>query len=212
MVIRQLEPAVLFDSNIYLIEGSEKTALIDTGTGFGADATIDFLKKCIGKKTLDYVIVTHRHFDHVGGLGRIIEEFSPEVFASEEDGTPLREGDSESTLGTKFGGKINPMDITFFEDKLDLGGHVLSPIGTPGHTVGSICVLDEVTKSLFSGDTLFVGGVGNTEHPTGSFQQLIDSLKKLAKYDFRALYPGHGPFVENDGRTQLEKALKMVGA
>ena len=214
MSIRQIEPALLFDSNMYLISGAERTALIDTGTGFMVDATIKSLKELLGGRELDIVILTHRHYDHVGGLRGIIKEFSPKLYAGPDDAAPLREGDSESTLGTKFGGSIDPMDVTDFRegDKIDLGGHMLTAIYTPGHTIGSICVLDEVTGSLFSGDTVFVDGVGNTMHPTGSEKMLIDSLKKLSEVQFSGLYPGHGPIVTSDGQQYVAKGLKMMGA
>jgi glyoxylase-like metal-dependent hydrolase (beta-lactamase superfamily II) len=214
MSITQVEPALRFDSNMYLIVGSERTALIDTGTGFAVDATIDSLKKHLGGRKLDIVILTHRHYDHVGGLRGIIKEFSPVLYAGPEDAAPLREGDSESTLGTKFGGSIDPMGVIDFceGDRIDLGGHVLRSIYTPGHTIGSICVLDEVTGSLFSGDTVFVDGVGNTMHPTGSEKMLIDSLKKLSEIQFSGLYPGHGPIVTSGGQEYVAKGLKMMGA
>ena len=213
MSIIQIEPALLFDSNMYLVIGSERTVLIDTGTGFAVNSTIDSLKKGLNGRSLDAVILTHRHYDHVGGLRAIIKEFSPKLYAGPDDAKPLREGDSDSTLGTKFGGSIDPMDVIDFRegDRIDLGGHVLTPLYTPGHTIGSICVLDEVSGSLFSGDTVFVDGVGNTTHPTGSEKMLIESLKRLNGIEFDGLYPGHGPFVTKDGKRFVEKGLRMMG-
>lgn len=214
MTIQQIEPSVLFDSNIYLLIGSDCTALIDTGTGFGADATIKSMKTALGGRSLDYVIITHRHYDHVGGLGRIINEFFPKVYAGKDDAKPLREGDSASTLGVQFGGKIDPMDVIDYNegDKIDLGGHRLVCIETPGHTVGSICVLDEVTGSLFSGDIVFIDGIGNTTYPTGSPTAMVSSLRKLFNIDFNGLYPGHGPSLSKGGKEHVERGLHMMGA
>ena len=213
MSIVQIEPALLFDSNMYVIIGSERTALIDTGTGFKVDSTIESIKEILGGRKLDMVILTHRHYDHVGGLRGIIREFSPALYAGPDDAEPLRKGDSESTLGTKFGGSIDAMDVKDFRegDKLDLGGHFLTPFYTPGHTIGSICVLDEMTGAMFSGDTVFVDGVGNTMHPTGSDKMLIESLKKLSTIQFDGLYPGHGPVVQKDGMRYVVKGLAQMG-
>lgn len=214
MSIVQIQPALLFDSNIYLVLGSEKTAMIDTGTGFAVDQTIESVKNVLNGRPLDYVFVTHCHYDHVGGLGAIIEEFSPKkVFAGKKDAVPLREGDTEPTLGSRFGGAIRPMDVTNFDegDKVDLGKHILVAIDTPGHTAGSISIIDEVTRALFSGDTVFVDGVGNTTFPTGSAVMMIKSLKKLEGIEFNGFYPGHGPVVNTGGLEFVKKGLRSMG-
>lgn len=213
MSIIQIEPALLFDSNIYLVVGSDRTALIDTGTGFASDQVVERIHKALGERNLDIVILTHRHYDHVGGLWRIEDRFSPVVYAGSMDAIPLREGDSESTLGTRFGGSIRPTDVIDLNegDIMDLGGHRLRCISTPGHTVGSICLFDEATSSLFSGDTAFIDGVGNTSHPTGSDSMLIESLKKLNEMEFKGFYPGHGPTVSKDGKVYFKKVIVSMG-
>ena len=214
MSIQQIEPASLFDSNIYMIMGSDLTVLIDTGTGFGIDAMIPSIRKHLGGRHLDAVILTHRHFDHVGGLGRIIAEFSPDhVFAGPADAVPLREGDSESTLGTKFGGSIASTSITDYRegDIIDLGGHTLRCIETPGHTIGSICIYDESSHALFSGDTVFFDGVGNTIHPTGSQEMLIRSLRRLQDLEINGFYPGHGPALSKGGNEFVKRGLALLG-
>lgn len=213
-MIAQLEPAMLFDSNIFLVIGSEATALIDTGTGFQSASTIASIEKRLGDRPLDILILTHRHFDHVGGAGAIIDRYHPKVYAGTADAEPLRQGDSESTLGTKFQGAISPMDIIDLHegDVIDLGDHKLKVIDTPGHTIGSICLLDTETKSLFSGDCFFFDGVGNWEHPTGDVHQLYDSLKKLTGYEFEALYSGHGPCPKQDGMRYLKNAISFTEA
>ena len=79
------------------------------------------------------------------------------------------------------------------KDKLKLKGLELEVLHTPGHTPGSICLYGD--KRLFSGDTLFAGGVGRTDLPGGNFRQLKDSLehKILKLSDEVVVYPGHGP-------------------
>jgi len=214
MTIEQLEPASLYDSNIYLLSG-ERTVLIDTGTGFQVDDTIRDIRKILNGRSLDIVILTHRHYDHVGGLNAIITEFGPkEVYAGSRDAEPLREGDTKSTLGTSFGGKISPSDVKDLNDGdvVDIGAHRLRTIWTPGHTIGSICLYDEVTGSLFAGDTVFFNGVGRYDLPTSSLDQLIDSLRKLSKIDITGFYPGHGPSVQKGGNEAVLRGLRQVGA
>ena len=211
MAITQLEPAILFDSNIFLVTG-DRNVLIDTGTGFKVEDTIREIRKVLGKKRLDTVVITHRHYDHVGGLRGIIKEFSPKVYAGTLDAVPLREGDSESTMGTSFGGTIDKMTVEDLEegDVIDTGEHKLSVIETPGHTSGSISLSDQVTGALFTGDTVFADGIGRYDLPTASKDQLIKSLQRLSGLDINGFYPGHGPSVQRGGKEYVERGLRMI--
>jgi len=212
MAIEQVEIANLFDSNIYLISG-DRTILIDTGTGFQSDEIISSLKKMLNGRSLDILILTHRHYDHVGGAGNIIKEFRPKVYAGRMDAQPLRDGDVSSTLGDKFGGNLDNMDVTDLNDGdvIDIGGHRLRVIDTPGHTIGSISLYDEATGSMFTGDTVFVGGIGRYDLPTASVDELIRSLRKLSTMDINGFYPGHGPYVPEGGNEHIINGLRMLG-
>jgi len=211
MAITQLEPAILFDSNIFLVTG-EKTVLVDTGTGFKVEGTIKEIKRVLGGRKLDIVVITHRHYDHVGGLRGIIKEFSPKVYAGTFDAVPLREGDSESTMGTSFGGTIDETDVEDLKDGdvIDLKDHKLLVIETPGHTSGSISLSDQVTGALFTGDTVFTDGIGRYDLPTASRDQLVASLQRLSGMDIHGFYPGHGPSVPEGGKEYIERGLRMM--
>jgi glyoxylase-like metal-dependent hydrolase (beta-lactamase superfamily II) len=212
MAIEQVELAQLFDSNIYLISG-ERTALVDAGIGFQADDTIGFIRKMLNGRKLDVLILTHRHYDHVGGANAIIREFGPKVYTGKGDAEPLKKGDRASTLGERFGGTLDPMDINELKDGdvIDIGGHRLRIIATPGHTIGSICLFDEATGALFTGDTVFVGGIGRCDFPTGSTAQLVGSLEKLNALKINGFYPGHGPSVPEGGNEHIINGLRMLG-
>ena len=212
MAIEQVEMAQLFDSNIYLISGN-KTILIDSGIGFQASDTLASIRKMLNGRALDMLMLTHRHYDHVGGAAAVIKEFDPDVYIGKDDAAPLREGDRASTLGAEFGGPLEPTDVKDLNegDIFDIKDHRLRVISTPGHTIGSISLYDEVTGALFTGDTVFVGGVGKWSLPTGSENMLIDSLKKLSKLKVNGFYPGHGPYVEKGGNEHIINGLRMMG-
>ena len=212
MAIEQVELAQLFDSNIYLISG-DRTVIIDAGIGFQADDTIAFIKKMLNTRKLDILILTHRHYDHVGGANAIISEFHPKVYTGRLDAEPLRKGDRASTLGERFGGPLDPMDVEDLKDGdiIDIGAHRLRVIETPGHTIGSISLYDEVTGALFTGDTVFVGGIGRYDHPTGDPSQLINSLQKLSELKINGFYPGHGPAIAAGGNEHIINGLRMMG-
>ena len=213
MTIEQVPQALLFDSNMFLVIGEKQVALIDTGTGFQSGAILSSIDKILCGRSLDLVILTHRHYDHVGGLPMIIDRYQPMVYAGAKDAEPLVIGDSESTMGTAFGGSIPEMDVKSVSegDEFDLGCHILRIIETPGHTIGSICILDTVTGALFSGDTFFVDGVGRTDLPTASFSDLKSSLLKLRNIKFNGLFPGHGPVIKAGGMQFLEKNINQLG-
>jgi glyoxylase-like metal-dependent hydrolase (beta-lactamase superfamily II) len=212
MAIEQVELAQLFDSNIYLISG-DRTVLVDAGIGFQADDTIAYIKEMLNGRRLDVLVLTHRHYDHVGGAAAIMNELGPKVYAGRGDTEPLRTGDRRSSLGTQFGGSLEPMDVGDLDDGdiIDIGEHRLKVIATPGHTTGSISLYDEITGALFTGDTVFVGGIGRCDYPTGSSEQLIDSLKKLSTMKINGFYPGHGPCIPDGGNEHIINGLRMMG-
>ena len=117
-------------------------------------------------------------------------------------------------MGTAFGGRIERTDVEGLKegDVLDLGDWTLTVIETPGHTAGSICLYDAERKALFTGDLLFMNGVGNTTDPTGDAGELKASLRKLSGYDIIGLYPGHGPYQTKGSYEQLRGAMRMMGA
>jgi glyoxylase-like metal-dependent hydrolase (beta-lactamase superfamily II) len=75
---------------------------------------------------------------------------------------------------------------------LNFGDYELEVINTPGHTPGSICILEKKTKTLFSGDTLFDKGIYGRTDLGGSEIELKKSIKKLYELDWKILCPGHG--------------------
>jgi len=200
-----------FDSNIFLIVG-DMTALIDSGTGLDMDPLIGRIDRCLDGRRLDYLILTHAHFDHVGGANGISKRFGCKVLIGEHDLKAVSDADSSIVLNGLFNEHIEPIAATGLKDgqMVDLIGHELKVIHTPGHTKGSICLYDRMTRSLFTGDTVFESGVGRTDFPTGSARELIGSLRDLTGYDIGGMYPGHGECPKN-GSLSVERGLRMMG-
>ena len=212
MAFRMLKQTLLFDSNKYLIEG-DRPILVDTGTGFKVEQAIAEIKEILDGRDLQMIVLTHRHFDHVGGAKAIADEFSAEVMMAPRDSQVVRDGDSEATLGTDFGGKIEPMDITDLHEGqiLSTGLHDIEVIYSPGHSAGSIALYDRTNRALLSGDTVFVGGLGRYDLPSASVQELVSSLRKLSEFEVEGLYPGHGPAVDSGGWDHIRNGLRMLG-
>ncbi|MDP6459276.1 MAG: MBL fold metallo-hydrolase, partial [Candidatus Hydrothermarchaeota archaeon] len=96
---------------------------------------------------------------------------------------------------------------------IELGQYSLKVLHTPGHTPGSICLLDEESKTLFSGDTLFPGGSFGRVDLGGNGGEIIQSLKRLSGIDFDILLPGHEGVTKNgkeQARLSADNALEFL--
>ena len=200
------------DSNVYLVTG-DRNVLVDTGLARDPSRLISRIRSALNGSDLDMLVLTHCHADHVGGLDAVAREFGCKAYAHPEDAARLREGDSEYILDRMFGFRLGKCDVGDLPDGhvIDTGDHRLRVVHTPGHTRGSICLYDEATCALISGDTLFAGGVGRTDFPGGSRSDMERSLNSLRRFDIKGLYPGHGIHVEHDGNDYLAEGLSMFG-
>jgi glyoxylase-like metal-dependent hydrolase (beta-lactamase superfamily II) len=180
----QVHPLTLgaFQTHCYIVfdDGSDSCVVIDPG--YDPATVLDTVAQ-LGK-TVAAVLLTHGHFDHVGGVRHIADATGCPVYLSEyELALPqeLTDGPLYYTHTYSFG------------EDLSLAGLKLQALHTPGHTAGSVCLLTQ--GAMFSGDTLFAGTCGRTDLPTGSYKEILLSLQKLAALpkDY-TVYPGHGHF------------------
>jgi glyoxylase-like metal-dependent hydrolase (beta-lactamase superfamily II) len=200
------------ESNAYLLL-CEKPLLIDVGTGARLGETAKRMKARLGGKKLSTLVLSHMHFDHTGGAAALQELTGAKALAHPPDSKALADGDGSMTCSGWLGERQRPMKIAALKEGevIDGGDVKLEVLHTPGHSAGSICLLDQDTRDLFSGDTLFTnGGVGRWDLPTGDHGALVASLERLLKLEIRGLYPGHGPHTENDGHQHIEMGLRMA--
>ena len=136
------------------------------------------------------VLLTHGHYDHIGGCGALYGAGAP-VYCGEDEKRLIFSDDNRAI----FHGITIPefaIHATVKDgDELNLCGMKIKVISTPGHTAGGVCYL--IGGNVFSGDTLFSGSVGRTDLATGSFPALVKSIKKLyALNGDYTVFPGHG--------------------
>ena len=147
--------------------------------------------------TVQYIINTHGHVDHIGGDYEMKTKTGAPVLIHEADAPRLEVVDSfleEFSHGTAKPFKAD--QLLHDGDVIQVGETIqLQVIHTPGHTPGGICLKLVGEDLIFSGDTLFQGSIGRTDFPGGSFPELMKSIReKLMVFpDETAVYPGHGP-------------------
>ncbi len=144
---------------------------------------------------LQAIWLTHAHFDHIYGVAPLASEYGVPVMMSPDDKEVLCDS---AVMPGRFG--LKSPDVSFGTvdikdgDELKCGDAVFKVIATPGHTPGCVCFYDEEDKVLFSGDTLFAGSIGRTDHLGGDYDKeivsIMDTLMGLpGDVD---VVPGHG--------------------
>ncbi|MBC8208296.1 MAG: MBL fold metallo-hydrolase [Desulfobulbaceae bacterium] len=143
--------------------------------------------------SLTSIIATHGHPDHVCSNRLLKEATGAQIVMHEVDAEFFARPETEkffSVLGLEA--SPAPDLLVKDDDVIMVGEEALRVIHTPGHTPGGICLYH--APDLFTGDTLFVGGLGRTDFPGGSHEQLISSIttRLLVLPDETVVWPGHG--------------------
>jgi glyoxylase-like metal-dependent hydrolase (beta-lactamase superfamily II) len=182
----------LYCGNSFLLLGAWNTiedinAVIDTGSDGYIIKEIERIYTGVGKNPVDKVVLTHNHFDHIGGAEFIKKKYNAKIYANIFNGTLvdyiIKEG-----------------------DVIKLAEHDFLVIHTPGHSTDSICLYNEEEQVLFSGDTtLIVRDNGGTYTP-----DYIESLDKLSKLKIKTIYPGHGDPITENPEGMIRSTIKNV--
>lgn len=189
MIIEQIKVGVMAVFS-YIVGCGEKKegVIIDPG---GEEELILKKVKELGF-TVRYIINTHSHPDHTCGNKAIADTTGAKIVIHKLDAPHLTSMDY-GPFSFALGGQTSPCAQVLVDDGdiVKVGNVELEVIHTPGHTPGSICLYTD--KNLFTGDTLFVEGIGRTDLPGGSMDTLIKSVKEkiLILPDDTIVWPGH---------------------
>ncbi len=191
-----------FKTNCYLVSNDEENRffLVDPG---GKIKNFD-----VSSYKIDYILLTHGHFDHISNVAEYKELTGAKVVISKAEEDLINDGSLNLSSRFMKAHKLKSFeaDILCSEgDEIPFAGGAIKVLDTPGHTKGGVCYIFE--NNIFSGDTLFKGTYGATSFPTGSEAELENSLLKLANLegDFN-VYPGHSEVTKlSDEREAIIK-------
>jgi hydroxyacylglutathione hydrolase len=207
-MIHEIIPVGLLQCNCSII-GDETTLhgiIIDPGDN------IEEVLALVGKHhlTVQQIVITHAHIDHVGGAMKLRKITGAPVLLNHNDYALLRMLDVQAAwIGMPSPGSVEIDQSLGHADKVKAGSLEANVLHTPGHTEGSICLYFAPEKKLIAGDTLFAGSIGRTDLPGGSYDKILNSLHEhlLALPDETIVVPGHGPLTTIGNEREMNPFL-----
>ncbi|HVS02021.1 MAG TPA: MBL fold metallo-hydrolase [Thermoanaerobaculia bacterium] len=190
-----------FAENCYLIGAPPRVAIVDPGGE--SERIAGFLDERGWRP--EVVLLTHGHIDHIAHVAPLCERYGIGCRIHRDDLFLLRSRQMPE-FESMIGARPCPDPEGFLEEggPLAVAGLELRVLHTPGHSPGGVCLIDDASREMLVGDTLFCRGIGRTDLPGGDFATLGSSIKEklfAEQGDFR-LWPGHGPETRLDEERQ----------
>ena len=197
------------DCNIYLIDAGESCLLVDAGSGVDPERLLENIKReGIPLRRIEYVVLTHAHWDHAGGCADVARALSCTICAHPLSVPLLEEASRGGWLRTPIHVGLRAEDGTV----LQVGNKELQFIHSPGHSPDGLCVRCRLAcgVGLLCGDTVLANGrigVISSETSLGEYARTIESLARLRP---DALLPGYGVFTLSNAQAHLALSMRLV--
>lgn len=190
--------------NTHVVELENGCVVIDAG------CSVKTIKQITNKPILA-VLLTHGHFDHIKDI-KEYNELNIPIYAHKEIEKIISNPMLNASLAFNQPNTYKIDNINYVENEqiIEIDGHKIKCIHTPGHSVDSMCYLLD-NSILFSGDTVFSVAVGRDDLPTGNTNELINSLNKILNLDYIYLYTGHGrPSCKEEQKQNIPKWIEIL--
>ncbi len=179
-------------TNCYIVsdENTKKAFIVDPG----GDAERIKNKVAESGLTVEAILLTHGHFDHMMAVDELRDCYGAKVYLGEAEKELI--ANAQQNVSAMFGKPMTTTADVFVKDGeiLNIAGFSIQVIATPGHTKGGVCYYMKEQEAAFSGDTIFQCSVGRTDFPGGSQSELSRSIREklFVLPDDTQLFPGHG--------------------
>ena len=197
------------DAAIYLVNFDGHAALVDAGCGRGGEKLFSNIRSCgVPLEDVEYLLITHCHYDHTGGAKAVKEKTGCQLVAHELDARYIEAGDDHVTAATWYGAKCDPLSIdkklSLPREQIQLGERRIEAIHTPGHSPGSVVYVAESKglKVLFGQD---VHGPLDTSLLSDR-KDYLNSLHLLLSLEADILCEGH--FGVYHGKEDVRKFIR----
>ncbi|MFZ5867836.1 MAG: MBL fold metallo-hydrolase [Thermodesulfobacteriota bacterium] len=187
------------DAAVYLVRFGDKAALIDAGSGRNHQQLVRNIADCLGPHVhLEYLLLTHCHYDHAGGATAVRDEYGCLIVAHELDAAYLESGNSRVTGAGWYGARFEPFAVDIKlqgrESSISVGNGTVTAIHCPGHSPGSVVYTTEIDAQL----VLFGQDIHGPLHSEllSDEKQYVASLTGLLDLHADLLLEGHFGVIE----------------
>ncbi|QUH31200.1 MBL fold metallo-hydrolase [Vallitalea guaymasensis] len=183
----------ILQTNVYIVYDEESKDAVVIDPAGDEDRIIRFIEE--NNLRLMGILITHGHFDHIGVVDAIRDNYGVPVFTSRQEGELMADPNKNLSLNLmRTVVAVENDEVVGDKDILEFGELEFDCIVVPGHSPESVCYYNKDNDVLFCGDTLFAGSIGRTDFYDGPQNTLINSIKDrlMILPEETKVYPGHG--------------------
>jgi glyoxylase-like metal-dependent hydrolase (beta-lactamase superfamily II) len=180
-------------TNCYLVADERTRQAVVIDPSWSADLILAEARSA--NLTIEMILITHGHFDHIGAAAEVHEATGAPLVAHAREVELLQADGGAALFGFKIRSAPAPDWLVQHGEVITLGALSFEVRYVPGHTVGHVAFIEHAERAAFVGDVLFAGSIGRTDLPGGSYGTLIASItdQLLTLPDEFVVYSGHGP-------------------